>query len=152
MFDENRVVSEFNESIWQIQRLHNIWLRCEEHSKNGNFYKWNWALDCAYKELAWDIKELDKNEGSNYKKQLDQLKLKIYKSMRERKFGMLYEYLYAGGPSRHTRNIVFWFPHITTQIWRQAASSGRDRKDIRLYTQVADAILFSDGLVLKSDL
>jgi hypothetical protein len=64
---------------------------------------------------------------------------------------MLYEYLYAGGPYSHTRNLVLHFPEITFAMWT-AASDGRSRKDVRLYKQVADAILFADQLVLKSSL
>lgn len=64
---------------------------------------------------------------------------------------MLYEYLYAGGPYSHTRNLVLHFPEITFSMWR-AASNARSRKDVRLYKQVADAILFADQLILKNSL
>jgi len=66
--------------------------------------------------------------------------------------GMLYEYLYAGGPVHHTRNMVLHFPEISHGMWNNAASAGRSRKDIRLYKQVANAILFSDALVLSARL
>jgi len=64
--------------------------------------------------------------------------------------GMLYEYLYAGGASHttRTRSFVFHFPNISVAMWRNAAS--RDRKDIRLFSKVADGILFRDGF-LRTD-
>jgi hypothetical protein len=62
---------------------------------------------------------------------------------------MLYKYLYiAECPSR---SLVLWFPNITTATW-QAAAQGSKRKDIRLFRIVADAILFSDGLVFRANL
>lgn len=62
---------------------------------------------------------------------------------------MLYEYLYAGGADRahRTHNMVLHFPEITITQWR-TASAGRPRKDIRLYSKVADGILFRDGFLL----
>ena len=66
--------------------------------------------------------------------------------------GMLYEYLYAGRAATRTKNFVFHFPNIQVAQWRTAATSGRSRKDIRLYKHVADAILFSDDLLLAEEL
>jgi len=65
---------------------------------------------------------------------------------------MLYEYLYADGFSRHSKNMVLYFPNISMQMWRDAASSGRTRKDIRLYKAVSDVIIFRDGVLLKAAL
>jgi hypothetical protein len=62
---------------------------------------------------------------------------------------MLYKYLYiVGQPSR---SLVLWFPNITADTWRAAASRG-SRKDIKLFRITADAILFSDGLLPRSEL
>lgn len=62
---------------------------------------------------------------------------------------ILYKYLYI---SEHpSRALVLWFPHISTSMWSAAAQRG-NRKDIRLYKVAADAILFSDGLRLPSEL
>lgn len=65
---------------------------------------------------------------------------------------MLYEYLYAGGATQHTRNMILWFPNITRAMWELAANNGRSRKDVRLFRQVTDAICFSDALIVKKDL
>jgi hypothetical protein len=62
---------------------------------------------------------------------------------------MLYHYLYI---SEHAdRSLVLWFPNITHATWRAAARNHR-RKDVRLYKHSAEAILFKDALVPKSDL
>jgi hypothetical protein len=62
---------------------------------------------------------------------------------------MLYRYLYiAEHPSR---TLVLWFPNIAMATWRAAATQGT-RKDIKLFRVTADAILFSDGLLLRGDL
>ncbi len=60
---------------------------------------------------------------------------------------MLYDYLYAGGPHRRTRNFILHMPNITKSMWNTAANSGRSRKDIRLYKLSSDGILFKDGYV-----
>ena len=62
---------------------------------------------------------------------------------------MLYKYLYVIHKS--SRALVLWFPHIRESEWRKTAIN-TDRKDIRLYRIVADAILFTDKLVLRERL
>ena len=62
---------------------------------------------------------------------------------------MLYKYLYI---ARHPmRLLILWFPEISIAKWRVAAKRG-NRKDIRLFKVVADAIIFSDGFLSKLDL
>ena len=63
---------------------------------------------------------------------------------------MLYLYLYCGGMRNRTRNLVFHFPRINQEMWFKAASSSRERKDIRLFRLAADGILFSDGYLPQS--
>ncbi len=63
--------------------------------------------------------------------------------------GMLYRYLYVA--EHPERALVLWFPNISSTEWSQAAQSG-DRKDIRLFRIVADAILFEDAFVTKDSL
>lgn len=62
---------------------------------------------------------------------------------------ILYKYLYI--IEHPSRSLILWFPNITASKWRKAAS-GADRKDIRLFRIAADAILFSDCLLLRSEL
>lgn len=62
---------------------------------------------------------------------------------------ILYRYLYVVG--QPSRSLVLWFPNITCARWREAAGRGT-RKDIRLFRIAADAILFSDILLVREDL
>lgn len=62
---------------------------------------------------------------------------------------MLYKYLYI--VEEPSRSLVLWFPNIMVNQWRAVAGRGT-RKDIRLFRIVADAILFSDGLLPRVDL
>jgi len=64
---------------------------------------------------------------------------------------MLYSYLYCGGFKDRIRNLVLYFPNISQEMWRVAATSAT-RKDIRLYKFAADGIIFSDGYLSKFEL
>lgn len=57
---------------------------------------------------------------------------------------MLYHYLYKA--EHRGRGLVLWFPEVTYAAWN-AAADGSVRKDIRLFSHVADAILFKDRLL-----
>jgi hypothetical protein len=60
--------------------------------------------------------------------------------------GILYRYLYV--VRNQDRALVLWFPNISYSDWQETAAKG-NRKDIRLYRVSADAILFSDQLLLR---
>jgi hypothetical protein len=62
---------------------------------------------------------------------------------------MLYRYLYVLGVEVE-RALVLCFPHITSDMWRAAARSGR-RKDVRLFRIAADGILFGGDVYLSRD-
>jgi hypothetical protein len=57
---------------------------------------------------------------------------------------MLYRYLYVLGHPELDRRLILHFPHVTDDMWEAAAAAAR-RKDVRLYRQVADGIIFSNG-------
>lgn len=63
---------------------------------------------------------------------------------------ILYAYLYCGGmqPAARHRKLVLHMPRITSAMWDKAAGTGA-RKDIRLYREVADGVLFQDAFRLK---
>jgi hypothetical protein len=63
---------------------------------------------------------------------------------------MLYRYLYVLGVNAN-RALVLDFPHVTVDMWRTAAISGK-RKDVRLFRIAADGIVFSDGTYLSRDM
>ena len=62
---------------------------------------------------------------------------------------MLYRYLYVRPHA--SRALVLWFPNISEAMWQQA-SAHKNRKDVRLFRISADAILFSDNLLLRDNL
>lgn len=63
---------------------------------------------------------------------------------------LLYAYLYCGGMRERTRKLILHFPNIPHADWQALAHS--NRKDIRLFRLVADAILFKDGFVMQANL
>jgi hypothetical protein len=64
---------------------------------------------------------------------------------------ILYAYLYCGGMVNRSQPLVLHFPHVTKEDWATAAITGR-RKDIRLFKEAADAIIFADGALLSDQL
>lgn len=62
---------------------------------------------------------------------------------------ILYRYLYLA--EHPGRALILWFPEISFAAWNRA-KAGSSRKDIRLFSHAADAILFSDRFVLNRDL
>lgn len=74
---DNRQISEFNESMLQIQRLHNHWLNFSTNIKQGNYKKANWELDDVEGELYWDAEKLDNEEETGYLNRLKVLNKKI---------------------------------------------------------------------------
>ena len=79
-----------------------------------------------------------------YKVGMKQIRSDPYTGM-----SVLYKYLYVLG--KPWRALVLRFPEITEAMWRSAAASGK-RKDVRLFRTAADAILFSDRLVMSESL
>lgn len=54
---ENEQESMFNEGLYQIQRLHNLWLTANIQSrqpKTTNYMEWRWTLDAIWRELSRD--------------------------------------------------------------------------------------------------
>lgn len=104
MSDE-KLLSEFNEAIFQISRLHNVWLECKSCRERGNLLGWKWKLDTASIELFNDAKRLDtdgrmikgekkekiKEEG--YLGQLKKLDEKINEAEVKKQKGRLYNHL-----------------------------------------------------------
>ena len=64
---------------------------------------------------------------------------------------ILYAYLYCSGMEARSRTLILRFAEISMAMWDVAARSSR-RKDIRLFREVADGIIFSDGFRLKGEL
>jgi len=70
--NEQEKISKYNSGVFIIQRLHNLWLDANEHSRNGEFAKWNNDLDRIWLEIARDLSDTqlkdDKDEHGNIKK------------------------------------------------------------------------------------
>ena len=66
--------------------------------------------------------------------------------------GVLYSYLYAGGMRDRTRHVVLRFPEISKALWAEMVGRSPTSKTIRLYREIADAIVFSDGPVVRASL
>ena len=62
---------------------------------------------------------------------------------------MLYRYLYVLGEPTLDRRLILHFPKVSGEMWDTAAAAAR-RKDVRLYRQVADGILFSNAYRKRS--
>jgi len=58
-FDDEKVTSEYNEAIFQISRLHNIWLESKILREKGKLVLYKWKLDSASVELWNDANRLD---------------------------------------------------------------------------------------------
>lgn len=61
--DKQTYVSEFNEASLQIQRLHNLWLKCNAFSQAGRLEEWKWVLDRVWIELSADAEDKHKTEN-----------------------------------------------------------------------------------------
>lgn len=64
--EENKI-SKYNSGVFIIQRLHNLWLDANEHSRKGQFSKWNKDLDRIWLEIARDLSD-DKLEDKKNNK------------------------------------------------------------------------------------
>lgn len=55
-------ISTYNEAVFQIKRLNELWLRAELFATRGIFNRWSWVLDSIFRELYPDIQKMkDKN-------------------------------------------------------------------------------------------
>ena len=52
-------VSKYNEAGLQIMRLHNLWVKIEEHINKGEQKSWRFLLDSVWRELFADVYHLE---------------------------------------------------------------------------------------------
>lgn len=72
---ENRTrenLSSYNEGMFQIQRLHFLWIDANNKSRSGDLQGWRWTLETIWRELSRDAIE----EGQGSVLQLEELKEK----------------------------------------------------------------------------
>lgn len=62
---------------------------------------------------------------------------------------MLYRYLYVLAEPERDRRLILHFPHVEEAAWDRVAAAVR-RKDVRLYREVADGIVFTSSYRSRS--
>ncbi len=67
--------SKYNEAAMQIMRLHNLWVKIEEHVNKGELQSWQYLLDSVWRELRADIDHI--RTGGELTKENKILKLKV---------------------------------------------------------------------------
>ncbi len=60
--EQSTQISGYNEAVFQIKRLNELWLKAEAYAQRGNFPRWNWILDSIYRELYPDLQKLKGKE------------------------------------------------------------------------------------------
>lgn len=68
--NKGRLQSEYNEAAMQMQRLHNLWLKCESYKEKGLIEKYKNSLRTAESELKYDAgllsNHLDEEDPESY--------------------------------------------------------------------------------------
>lgn len=64
-FSSKKLISDFNEAGFQIQRLHFLYTLCNNFATKGEFREWNWRLDRIALELNTDMIDEDGKEESD---------------------------------------------------------------------------------------
>jgi hypothetical protein len=95
MPEEENMTSEFNEAVFQIQRLHSIWMECKRLREGGRLIEWKWKLDSAEIELDADAERLDKNIADEEKwiKKIEKTDSDIAKAEKDKNLKDVYKYL-----------------------------------------------------------
>jgi len=73
--DDGLQKSKYNSGQFNNIRLHNLWLDCHKHARQGNLIKWNADLDRVWCELASDEKEKGESDEKfeDFESKLDKL-------------------------------------------------------------------------------
>ena len=89
---ENRDISQFNEAMLQIQRLHNLWLDFTRFSETGQLDRARWKLNSVELELNFDIHKVSKIEDTNYVGELKAMNAELANGVgMERKYNLILE-------------------------------------------------------------
>lgn len=67
MFNKEPNISEYNEGIAQIQRLHNLWVDANRQRRNGEFNVWRATLHTIWSELSRDAAVLQNHSVADFK-------------------------------------------------------------------------------------
>ena len=72
--------SKYNEAAMQIMRLHNLWVKIEEHVNKGSLEEWQYLLDSVWRELRADVNHLQTQKNKIEENKKLRLKVLIAKS------------------------------------------------------------------------
>ena len=64
MEENNPEQSKYNEAMFQIQRLHDSWMKCNSFARVGKFNDWQWELDIIWRELCSDVAKCDDSKST----------------------------------------------------------------------------------------
>jgi len=85
-YENEKTISEFNESIFQLQRLHNNWLEIAIKRKRGDFEGTRWVLDSQEAELEFDAEKLDEDNDKEHIKKIEEVNKEIDKAWLEKNY------------------------------------------------------------------
>ncbi len=91
-----KIISEFNESLFQIQRINNDLVEAKFYRKKGHLKKYKFILETIEDELYYDAEKLDKErkEGSDtYVKKLNKVNRSIDFAIISHEMIKFYNYL-----------------------------------------------------------
>lgn len=91
-YDKQEKTSYFKDSLGQIRRLDYGWVRATRWREQGDLEQWRWVLDTQELELTPDIERL-KESGKDYTKQIQDVKDKISKNMKDKNKAEVYKAL-----------------------------------------------------------
>ena len=92
-YSESRQISEFNESAYQINRIHNHLQIVASYREKGEFHKVRWKLDSIEMELRYDAKKIDDADKTIYIKRLNEINIKLRDAVDNRNSEELYSLL-----------------------------------------------------------
>ncbi len=94
MEHKEKLISTFNESALQIQRIGNDLVEAKYHRKKGRLIKYRFILETIEDELYYDAKKLDKNikeESEKYLYNLKEINKSIDLSILSKDFSKFYQ-------------------------------------------------------------
>lgn len=77
-YEENKQISKYNDAFYSISRLHESYLRCKSHIRNGNLKGLRYELDIIWLELYSDV--LRNEDKKNIVKRNNDIMKKISQS------------------------------------------------------------------------
>jgi len=93
---EDKLTSDYNEAAFQISRLQNIKLQCENARANGNLIRYKWKLQSFEIELCADIERLDDDEDDEkkrYSKKVEKINNQIATAENSKNIKKMFEFL-----------------------------------------------------------